>query len=136
MKTGRWLTPPSKITLLLCCLEMLLLFGACTVQPQIPENAIDELEAYWYSLPGSTTHDLKIVRAWPGKILLEAAADWPTSMEVWCVETELSGKETDSAKLDTILWFMSRVSDEASWESAPLMTMSSLWPYQSCGVTP
>lgn len=102
------------------------LLGSCA-PPQMPQSAIDELNARWASLPGSASQDLSIVRAWPG-----APPSETPSMEIWCVETTLSPKGGDSTKSESMLWLVTRSNEEAGWESAPLMTMSSTWPYQAC----
>jgi len=109
-----------------------ILLNACAT-PQIPHSAVDVLNAYWGSLPGGATQDLTIVRAWPGKTPSGNSLSMSDSMEIWCVETRLSNKPGVSNESDSMLWIVTRSSKDAEWESAPLMIMSSTWPYQACG---
>lgn len=126
----------SYIALLASLLAANILLNACTPPTQLPEGARLALNRQWDSFPGSTTHDLTIVRAWQGKLPRDAEPASPQPMEIWCVETRLLSKQPASGETETIIWFITKVNDDAPWETAPLMTMSSIWPYQACGVMP
>ncbi len=54
-------------------------------------------------------------------------------MEIWCVEVQFSGGLTEAAQSDSTIWIVTRESQDAIWNAAWLMTMSSLWPYEACG---
>ena len=136
MQTCRSTPRFEKLVLAGSILVAFILLSACTTAPELPQGALDGLYAEWASLPGSATHDFTILRAWPGKVSPDEPGEAPPSLEVWCVETALSGKQTDAADHDTVLWFVTRSTGEADWLSVPLMAMSSTWPYEACGVGP
>ncbi len=57
-------------------------------------------------------------------------------MEIWCVEVEsVSPSELDPG-VTAMIWFVTRVDSQSEWGAAPLMAMSSTWPYEACGVFP
>jgi hypothetical protein len=132
----RALTTQLQIALLAVLLAASIILGSCTPPSQLPESAFSALNRQWDSLPGSATHDLTVLRSWQGQIPPDADPAPTSPMDVWCVETLLSSNQPYSGESETVIWIITRTSDDATWESAPLMTMSSLWPYQACGVAP
>lgn len=112
----------------------LVLLAACTTPNPLPLDAQAALSAYWDAIP-TGDHDLKIVRAWQGEYPVEAAPEDAPTMEIWCVETAA----TDTGGLgisENLVWFVTRPAGEGPWSAGLLMAMSSIWPYQACGVGP
>ncbi len=109
----------------------ILWLAACTTSP-IPQAAIDVINAYWQSLPGSSTHKLTVIRAWPGKPLSNDTIELPPSLEVWCVDTEITPKNDPSSRPESMAWIVTRSGKDAEWQSSPLMVLSSTWPYEAC----
>lgn len=101
--------------------------ASCTAS-RIRQEAIGDVTARWDSLPESTTHNLAVVRAWRGT----RPSEHPRSMEVWCVETEIVAKTDAEATPESLLWIATRPGKRGDWGSAPLMTLSSTWPYEAC----
>ena len=94
-----------------------------------PDDARQALEDYWDALPSEPSLELTIGRSWEGE---------PTDIgpdEVWCVEAEAA---SDDAEADGTVakWIVMRNDGETEWSVAMLATMSSLWPYEACGVAP
>jgi len=131
MPHSRSLALHSTSTLSGLLLAAALMFASCTTS-QIPQGAIDALAVRWQSLPGSTTHNLAVVHAWPGKPGSKDAVELPASMEVWCVDTEISPKSDPSTTPESMLWIVTRPNKGADWEASPLMVLSSIWPYEAC----
>lgn len=101
--------------------------GACAATA-FPDDARQALESYWDSLPSASELELTLVRSWEGE---------PTSIgpeEVWCVEAEA----TSDGDVDGFVekWIVIKSAGETEWSVAMLATMSSLWPYEACGVSP
>lgn len=113
-----------------------LLLLSCAPQPPLPGSAISALDSTWAALPGSATHDLSILRAWPGKMPQGSDPQAATPVEIWCIETSISAGEDGSTGAEKMIWISTRTGVDAAWITVPLMTMSSLWPYQACGVGP
>lgn len=122
-----------KFILLLSLLAAGLLIVACAPAPQMPASAVESLTNSWQSIPGSATHELTILRAWPGEAPQESNPDMLLPEEVWCVETNLSSIEGNTTDPEAFIWIVTRTNPDAEWQAAPLMIMSSLWPYQACG---
>jgi hypothetical protein len=95
---------------------------------------MDALKAHWQALPGSADSDLHILRAWPGEFPPNSLTPGSPPKELWCVEVHFSGDLAEAARYDSTIWIVTRESQEASWTAAWLMTMSSIWPYEACGV--
>jgi len=116
-------------------ISLLLVFlAACTTQNSLPLDAQAALNAYWDAIPAGD-HDLKIVRAWRGEFPVEARSEDAPPMEIWCVETAA----TDTGELgisENLVWFVTRPEGTEGWSAGLLMAMSSIWPYQACGVSP
>jgi hypothetical protein len=109
--------------------------ASCSSSPQLPEGARDALMAYWESLPSYPGVENRIIRAWPGEAPAEGSTPGDPSIEVWCVEAEMSSTDDPSVDGD-LVWIVTRQKDETRWSAALLATMSSLWPYQACGEGP
>lgn len=108
-------------------LIILLLAGCSTAA--LPDDARQALEDYWNALPSEPSLERAIVRSWEGE---------PTDLgpgEVWCVEAEVA---SDDPELDgtTAKWIVMRSDGNAEWSAILLAAMSSLWPYEACGVSP
>ena len=107
---------------------IVLLLAACSTAA-FPDDARQALEDHWNALPSEPSLQLAIVRSWEGE---------PTDLgpgEVWCVEAEAT---SDDAEVNgtTAKWIVMRSDGDAKWSVAMLATMSSLWPYEACGVSP
>ena len=136
MKGGRLATTSPEMILLASLLAASLLLASCSARSQLPQGAMDELEEQWQHLHTDTSPQLRIIRAWPSEVSAEMLAPSSPSMETWCVEVELSAGNDASRGLEPMIWIVARPDQEVSWFAAPLRTMSSLWPYQACGVVP
>ena len=97
---------------------------------------MDELTDQWKHLSSDTSPELRIIRAWPSEVPPEQLAPSSPSMETWCIELEPPAGNDGSTGPEPIMWIAARPDQEAAWFATPLMTMSSLWPYQACGVVP
>jgi hypothetical protein len=97
---------------------------------------LDELKEQWQAVSMDDRPALHIVRAWPSEVSAEQLVPAPPSMDTWCVEVELSQGNDASSEPAPMIWLVTRADQEASWFAAPLITMSSLWPYEACGVIP
>ncbi len=107
---------------------MSIVVGACATTP-FPDDARQALESYWDSLPSGSEIEFTLVRGWEGE---------PTSIgpdEVWCVEAEAT---SDDLEVDGTVakWIVMRSAGETEWSVSMLATMSSLWPYEACGLSP
>ena len=118
-------------TLLLSTVLILGLVLASCGSPQAPQGAVEELHARWQSLPGSQTHDLVVLRAWPGEIPSNADS-YLTKLEIWCFETQAAPKLDLPQGSERMVWLVTRSSGDSRWEAAPLMIFSSTWPYEAC----
>ena len=113
-----------------------LLLASCSASSPLPQGALDELKEQWQALSMDDRPALHIVRAWPSEVSAEQLAPASPSMETWCVEVELPQGNAASREPGPMIWLVTRADQDASWFAAPLMTMSSLWPYEACGVIP
>lgn len=108
---------------------------ACAPKPPLPDDARLALEQYWNTLSPESAADLHIVRAWQGKAPPDELAPG-TFAQMWCVEAESPATQESGAKTDRTVWIVTRSDENAPWSVAMLFTMSSLWPYQACGLAP
>ena len=116
-------------------LAVILNLSSCSKPSQLPENASDALHAYWQSLPASgVEHQIK--RAWPGKISAEEILSSTPTMEVWCVEAEISSTVDRSINGELLVWIVMRENKDSQWSAVLLAAMSSTWPYEACGMAP
>ena len=136
MRSDRISIQPSWIVWTGISFSVVLLLISCSAQRRLPKGANDALIQHWASLPGSKLHEIRVLRAWPGELPQDVASEETNPNEVWCVETELSGTENDTAPIESVIWFVTKIDDQGDWTAVPLMTMSSIWPYQACGVVP
>jgi hypothetical protein len=126
---------PFRREILLLSLFMTVHFlASCSSPAKIPQAALEALEAQWLALPGSVNPDLRVLRAWPGDQPLATVPPGSTEMEIWCVEVQVSAGPAEVGGSGSTIWIIIRDNQDTSWEAAWLMTMSSLWPYQACGV--
>lgn len=109
--------------------------GSCAADPPLPDDARLALEQQWDTLSPESAAGLRIVRAWQGKAPANELAPG-TPAQMWCVEAELSATPESDAQPDRTVWIVTRPDENAPWSVAMLFTMSSLWPYQACGLAP
>jgi hypothetical protein len=113
-----------------------LLAGSCSLAQPLPDGAKQALEKTWRTLPGGASADFWILRAWPGKGYAENPAPLSPAMEIWCVEISQPPGQGEAKSLVPMIWIITRAYLRGEWMAAPLMTMSSSWPYQACGAMP
>ena len=124
----------SKIIILLASLLSLSLFlASCSSKQKLPQSALDKLEEQWQLLPSGKSNDLHIIRAWPGEKPTEQSLANSRNMEIWCVELEMYLVIDNAEESQEMLWIVTRPGKDAEWSAAPLMIMSSSWPYEACG---
>jgi len=109
------------------------LLTACSPSNQLPHEARQVLEEQIAALPGSIS-GFQIGRAWKGAAPTGESTPWPSSMQVWCVEVETEFDPETEVESQPVIWIVTRTDESSEWTAAMLMTMSSLWPYQACGV--
>ncbi len=109
--------------------------ASCSSPPQLPDAARAALIAHWESLPSHPGVWNRTIREWPGEVPTHLAP-WPPLMEIWCVEAEALSSDDPAAGDDRLVWIVTRDNEGARWTAALLATMSSIWPYQACGVAP
>jgi len=114
-------------------LVVILVLSSCSKSSQLPKDANDALHAYWQSLPASGIEN-NIKRAWPGIIPTETLSSSTPTMEVWCVEAEISSTEDPSLNGELLVWIVIREKRDSPWQAALLFSMSSTWPYEACGM--
>ena len=125
-----------KIFLFIVFLALCINLVSCSPSPNLPESAREALVAHWQSLPSTAGIEHHIVRAWPGDTSAAELTPSTPAMEVWCVEAEMSSAEDISVEGERLIWIIIRENKNAPWTAALLATMSSIWPYQACGVGP
>ena len=109
------------------------LLTSCAAATRLPPGAEAALIDYWEGLPAGG-HNFQIMRAWPGLFPVEGYPGDEPRLDVWCVEA-VSGQET-AAEEAAMIWIVTRRAGESEWTAGLLMAMSSIWPYQACGVGP
>ncbi len=109
--------------------------SACSPAPRLPDGARSALEQAWNAIPAGAG-ELHIVRAWPGKASPKELTPWAPETETWCVEVELPATLGIATPSELAIWVVSRPDEKSEWAAGMLLTMSSLWPYQACGLTP
>lgn len=118
-------------TLLLATLLILGLALASCGPRLAPQGALDELNHRWQSLPGSQTHDLVVLRTWPGEIPPGQDSSL-ASKEIWCIETQAASKLGLPQGSETMVWVVIETGGDSGWEASPLLIFSSTWPYEAC----
>jgi hypothetical protein len=136
MKGDRLATNSPKMMFLPGLIAASLFLASCSAQSQLPQGAMDELEEQWQNFATDTSPNLRITRAWPSEVSAQQLAPSSPSMETWCVEVQPSAGNDGSRGPEPMIWIVTSADEEATWFAAPLMTMSSLWPYTACGVVP
>ncbi|MFC2028925.1 hypothetical protein ACFLTX_03255 [Chloroflexota bacterium] len=116
-------------------LAVILILSSCSKPSQLPDDARNALHAYWQSLPTSGVEN-HIKRAWPGTISAEVLPSSTPTMEIWCVEAEISSKVEPSINGELLIWIVMRENKDRQWSAALLASMSSTWPYEACGRAP
>jgi hypothetical protein len=124
------------IKYLVACIVLSIVLISCSAESQLPQGARDALNEHWQTLPTVNSSEYRIVRAWPGEMSSENLTPWAPSTEIWCVEVELSIDQAGSEEPEKMIWIVTRQDEESTWYAALLMAMSSIWPYQACGVVP
>jgi hypothetical protein len=115
----------------LICLGFLLV--SCSVKNRLPQSALDKLKEAWAASPYLSISDLNILKTWPGEISAEESSDEFAAMEIWCVEVEMPPDPDSTGEPLPMIWFINRNDPQSEWTVAPLMIMSSSWPYEACG---
>ena len=113
-----------------------LILASCSTKKQLPQNALDKLEEQWQALPMGKNDDLSIIRSWLGKKPTEQLPPESSEMETWCVEIKMPEYLDTSEEFKSMIWIVTRQNKETDWSAAPLMILSSSWPYEACGVGP
>ena len=119
----------SKATFPLIIIFLLIFLTSCFSPKELPQDVEKSLETYWQSLPSYPNISYQTTQAWPGVV----SEEMMPSMEVWCIETEITAAEDISLIGQTLTWIVIRENKNADWPTAMLATMSSLWPYEACG---
>lgn len=127
--------PGKKAFVLVAVAILALAASACTSGRSLPAGARQALEQQWDAL-GPGTADLRIVRAWKGKAPSAEPAPAAPAMQIWCVEAEPLATPGSDTSADKTVWIVTRPDKDSPWATAMLFTMSSLWPYQACGLEP
>lgn len=120
--------------LIISLVSISLVLASCSVNEQLPQSALDTLEEQWQALPMGKNNDLSIIRSWLGKKTTEQLPPESSKMETWCVELEMPEDLDPSGEFKSMIWIVTRQNTESDWSAAPLMIMSSSWPYEACGV--
>ena len=110
--------------------------SSCASATSLPEGARDALVGYWRSLPADPGVEHRITRAWLGEVDPDGPTSGAPTMEVWCVEAEMSSESDPSVDGSRLVWIVVRQTPDATWSAALLASLSSLWPYQACGSDP
>lgn len=105
-----------------------IVLAACSPQLDLPQSARQALEERLLALPGGDT-EFTIGQARPG---VKPQSEPALSIEVWCVEVDLSPIDETSPEL---IWIVTRPNPQSDWTAAMLATMSAMWPYEACGGT-
>jgi hypothetical protein len=115
-------------------LALCLALAGCKARAQLPVDAMGALQNTWSELDLPRDEWPETVRAWQGD--MSRVTDDPTvsTTELWCVETAQNTGTDVSIGGETLIWIVVRSSKQDEWQAALLMTMSSLWAYQACGV--
>lgn len=127
-----------RLLLLLLLLAISALLSSCSGTAELPREARHVLEARLQAIAeiasdqSGARRTFRIVRAWPGIIPPASELELPAAIEVWCVEVE--ERPAPAGESGSFTWFISRSNPTAQWEVIPLMAMSSIWPFQACGV--
>ena len=121
-------------TQLFVLLILMILLASCSTAAQLPPEAQAALTQYWDNLPAGS-HNFQIIRAWQGEFPTESYPSDSPRMEIWCVEAKDVGQESPEEDA-ALIWFVTRQESESEWSAGLLMAMSSIWPYQACGVSP
>lgn len=135
MVLDRFVRVPAKLPMVAVLVVASLGTSACATTPQLPDEARDALVSYWESLPSYLDVENRISRAWPG----DAEGDLDSGAlprEIWCVEAAIYAADDPSVDGELLVWIVTRENREARWSAALLASLSSLWPYQACGVGP
>jgi hypothetical protein len=123
-------------TLSLVAIFVSIFLTSCSSPTRLPPDVEKALNAYWQSLPSYPSITYQILQVWPSAAPAETITPWAPSMEVWCVETEITVAEDVSLVGETVTWIVIRDDEDADWIAAMLATMSSTWPYEACGEGP
>jgi hypothetical protein len=121
-----------KIILMVVFYSLSIFLSSCSQVPQLPEGAQETLDAYWQSLPSAPGIRHHIIRAWSGATSSEELTSRVTSMEIWCVEAEITSSEDLDLDGERLIWIVFRENEKANWSASMLATMSSTWPYEVC----
>ncbi len=79
--------------------------------------------------------EIRINRAWRGKEGAYPAGD-SGQPEVWCVELTVEGTREGVPSTDSQVWIVTRNPGQTEWGAGLVMVMSSIWPYEACGLWP
>ena len=113
-----------------------LVAGSCSAQDRLPEGALHEIELQWSAISPGGTAAPHVSRAWRSQRPADQLTPWAPSMETWCVELKRSPSEVEAGGPGSVIWIVTRVDKQSAWSAAPLMIMSSTWPYEACEVVP
>ena len=79
--------------------------------------------------------ELGIHRVWRGKVdAFPAGAKHPP--EVWCAELAIKARRGGQPLRERAVWIVVHNVGMDEWGASLLMAMSSIWPYEACGVMP
>jgi len=124
----------NRIKIVIVTLEIAaLLLCSCSMFNSLPPAARLELQEQITALPGSVS-EFHIKRAWKGVMPAGEMAQSQSSIKIWCIEVEMEFSVEIEDQAQPVIWIVTRAEGQSEWTAAILMTMSSLWPYQACGV--
>jgi len=122
------------ILILISTLAFGMSLTACEARTQLPAAAFDALQQTWRELEMTGKVRPEIIRAWQGDMSKVTAGSSESTPEIWCVEAKQVLNPNPVSEADTLIWIVVRSDDQSEWGAALLMTMSSIWAYEACGV--
>ena len=111
-----------------------LLLSGCKVDPGLPKAAKEALQLEWKELDLVSTMEPEMLRAWPGDLNRISGDFNIPNLELWCVEVQYDLQLAPSGDGNSTIWIVVKPDERSAWSASILMTMSSLWAYEACGV--
>jgi hypothetical protein len=121
--------------LVLCCLS-----SACLVAGSPPPGAFQAVMAATRELQARSgvTGPLpaaSIRRAWRARDLPTGPRGSRANPPMWCMDVDMPGTGQEAAA-NHLTWIAVWNEDRAHWSATPLLILSSIEPYQRCGLEP
>ena len=111
-----------------------LLLSGCMNNPGLPSAARMALQREWGELGLALDAGKHIQRAWKGDLGRVSGEINMPKMELWCVEVQNDLQLASSVEGNNTIWIVVKPEEGSDWSASILMTMSSLWAYEACGV--